>query len=121
MKFYTDEARIAKKAIRYLKRHGLTITQGWQINGTPPESVREYLDGMIEGCFPTDEDELEKEVIGLIETDLSAMEIDCEKEELERLVGETLELLMAQGIVVEEIIDGVEIYRLSDKFKAEMN
>ena len=116
MKESSDEARIAKKAIRYLKRHGLTITNGWKINGTPPEEVREYLDGMIESCFPTDEDELEEEVIGLMETDMSS-----NSSEIERLLDETLALLMANGIVVEETIDGVVMYRLSDKFRAEMN
>ena len=62
-----DVNQIAKKAIAYLKKHGLTIDTGWHLNGTPPEDIAEYLDSVIVGCFPTDEDELKKQVIELIE------------------------------------------------------
>lgn len=63
----TTDASIAHKAIRYLRQNGLTIRQGWTVNGKPPADVKDYLDAMIEGCFPTDEDELEEQVIELIE------------------------------------------------------
>lgn len=61
------EREIATEAIAYLRKYGLTITTGWQVNGQPPADVREYLDGVIEGCFPTDEAELEDQVIDWIE------------------------------------------------------
>jgi hypothetical protein len=66
-----EERRIAHVAIGYLRDHGLSIDQGWHLNGEPPQDVEEYLDGMIESCFPTDEDELTERVIDMIETDLS--------------------------------------------------
>jgi hypothetical protein len=64
------ETGIALEAINYLKEHGLSIGQGWQVNGEPPRDVRTYLDGMIETCFPTDEHELAEQVIELIEDEL---------------------------------------------------
>jgi len=67
-----EERRIARRAIKYLKKHGLTIHQGWTINGKPSADVQEYLDSMIEACFPTDEDELEDQVVELIEKGLEA-------------------------------------------------
>ncbi len=67
-----EERRIARRAIKYLKKHGLTIHQGWTINGEPPAAMRDYLDSMIEGCFPTDENEVEKQVVELIEMGLEA-------------------------------------------------
>jgi hypothetical protein len=70
----TDDKRIAQEAIQYLKDHGLTIMTGWKTNGEPPAEVREYLDAYIEGCFPTDEGELEEQVTELIEMDLQLSE-----------------------------------------------
>jgi hypothetical protein len=64
------EKRIAQEAINYLKTHGLTIDQGWHLNGKPPWEVQSYLDSMIESCFPVDEDELAEQVIDMIETEL---------------------------------------------------
>ena len=66
----TTPTSIAHRAIQYLRRHGLTITEGWRINGEPPSDVRDYLDGMIAACFPSDEDEVEEQVIALIENEL---------------------------------------------------
>jgi len=62
-----SKRQIAKEAIAYLKKPGLTIDTGWHLNGTPPEDVAEYLDSVIVGCFPTDESELVEQVIDLIE------------------------------------------------------
>jgi len=62
--------RTAEMAMSYLETHGLTIDQGWHLNGNPPPDVAEYLDGLIEGCFPTDEAELTQQVIEMISGDL---------------------------------------------------
>lgn len=68
----TKERRIAQEGISFLKDHGLTIDQGWQLNGKPPQDVEEYLNATIECCFPSDEDEVVKQAIELIEMDLEA-------------------------------------------------
>jgi hypothetical protein len=62
--------RLAEKSMRFLEAHGLTINRGWHLNGNPPSDVGEYLDSLIESCFPTDEAELTKQVIEMIEYDL---------------------------------------------------
>ena len=66
----TKERRIAEEAINYLKSHGLTIHQGWQLNGNLPQEVAQYLNGTIECCFPSDEDEVVDQVIEMIEMEL---------------------------------------------------
>jgi hypothetical protein len=70
-----EEKRIAEEAINYLKTHGLTIDQGWHLNGTPPTDVAEYLDSIIESRFPTDENELTEQVAEMIETELGQASI----------------------------------------------
>jgi hypothetical protein len=65
-----DRHRIAEEATCFLETHGLTIKKGWDLNSNPPSDVREYLDGLIESCFPTDEAELTEQVIEMIEYDL---------------------------------------------------
>lgn len=70
MSLDTEEKRIAQRAIHYLRQHGLTITDGWNINGTPPVEVRSYLGGVIQSCFPTDEDELADRVIEMIQSEM---------------------------------------------------
>ena len=62
--------QIAQEAMSFLQTHGLTINRGWHLNGNPASDVREYLDGLIESCFPTDEAELTGQVIEMIEYDL---------------------------------------------------
>ena len=70
MSLNTEEKCIARKAIQYLRQHGLTITNGWEINGVPTREMRGYLNGVIESCFPSDEDELEDRVIEIIESEM---------------------------------------------------
>lgn len=65
-----EEKRIAQEAISYLKAHGLTIDDGWHINGDPPPDVATYLDCMIGNFFPVDEGELEEQVLAQIEAEL---------------------------------------------------
>lgn len=120
-----EEERIAQEAISYLKTHGLTIDQGWHLNGKPPSDVAGYLDRVIEGCFPTDEDELTEQVIGMIRMDLSqspitdanganensalrerVFQLVCEKwtEEAAFIARDAFEDILSSGLPVDEFL-----------------
>ena len=66
-----NEKQTAQEAINYLKKHGLTIHQCYEINGEPPQDVAAYLSGRIDACFPSDEDEVAEQVIDMVEMELA--------------------------------------------------
>lgn len=68
-----QERELRKRAAAYLKKHGLTIDNCWQLNGEPPEDAGNYLNAMISGCFPADEDEVREQVLELIQMELEAL------------------------------------------------
>ena len=73
-KMTAEEERLARRAIAYLKKHGLTMEWSWKLNGQPPEDVQDYLGKLLDYAFPPDEETLVDLIIGLIEVDLPLAE-----------------------------------------------
>lgn len=66
-----QEKGIARRAIEYLKKHGLSFDVTWKLGGdAPPPEIEECLDGHVQSCFPSDPEEVAEQVIEMIEMDL---------------------------------------------------
>ena len=91
-KMTAEEERLARRAIAYLKEHGVTMEWSWKLNGQPPEDVQDYLAREIDHCFPDNENYLAELVIGLIEMDLPSSDgeepVSAYARRLARLAGE---------------------------------
>ncbi len=65
-KVFERKRTIADEALVCLETHGVTITKGWSVNGSPSAEVETFLDSLIEDRFPTDETKLAEEVISFL-------------------------------------------------------